>query len=77
VPFSTCSRTFARHLPDQRAVASATRSQLKETAWSADKGGSWRLSLPEFGSELREIIHRRNHLSPGDGDYGWLPEAIL
>jgi hypothetical protein len=76
MPISTFSSTFPWHLPDQRAGASAIRSQLQETAWSADKGGSWRLSLPEFGSELSEISHRRDHFLPWDGDYGWLPEAI-
>ena len=74
MPFSTCSSTSP---PDQRAGASATRSQLKETAWSEDKEGSWRPYLAEFGPELPEISHRRGHLPPGDGEYGWLPEAIL
>lgn len=77
MPFSTCSSTFAQPPPDQKDGASATRSQLKETAWSEDKEGSWRLSLAEFGSELPEISHRRDHLSPRDGDYEWLPGAIL
>ena len=76
MPYSTCPCTFAWPPPDQKAGAFTARSQLKETAQSADKEGSWRPSLAEFGPELPEISHRRDHLSPRDGDYGWLPEAI-
>jgi hypothetical protein len=77
MPSNTCPCTSAWPSPEKRAAASATRSQKKETAWFADKEGSWRPSLTEFGSKLPEIIQRRHHPPPWDGDYGWHLEAIL